>query len=64
MNRGKEDFHPQNGHLEAHAKRRVTFKETLRDDFLTINVSGTIFYAQSSIFAKHPGKSSDSLFLF
>ena len=61
MNGGKQDFHSRNGDL---AKRRVTFKKASRDDLLTINVSGTIFYAQSSIFAKHPGKCSDSLFLF
>lgn len=63
-NGGKQDFHSRNGDLELHAKRRVTFKKASRDDLLTINVSGTIFYAQSSIFAKHPGKCSDSLFLF
>ncbi|XP_067024226.1 A-type voltage-gated potassium channel KCND2-like isoform X1 [Acropora muricata] len=51
MNGDKQDFHSRNGDL---AKRRVTFKKASRDDLLTINVSGTIFYAQSSIFAKHP----------
>lgn len=56
MNRGKEDFHPQNGELELHARRRLTFKKASRDDLLTINVSGTIFFARSSIFTKHPGK--------
>ncbi|XP_068714930.1 A-type voltage-gated potassium channel KCND2-like isoform X2 [Montipora foliosa] len=50
----KEDVYPQNGQRKFRPKPRVTFKKTLGDDFITINVSGTLFHAESSIFAKHP----------
>lgn len=34
---------------------RVTFKTNCKVDFITINVSGRRFQADSSIFERHPG---------